>query len=146
MSEAKVVYVVYIGAPAERVWQALTETEFTRQYFHGTEVRSTWNAGDEVFTTMSNGDPAIRGRVLESDFPRKLLFTWSPQYDPELAKEAASRVTYTLEETKGVTKLTLTHDGFPPASKVYLRVLDGWAPILCSLKTLLETGKVLGVS
>ena len=31
----KTVYVTYIAAPPEKVWQALTSSEFTRKYFWG---------------------------------------------------------------------------------------------------------------
>jgi len=146
MSEQKYLYVVHIGAPAERVWQALTEGHFTRQYFHGTEVQSSWRPGAEVLSLMPDGSVAARGRVIEANRPRRLVFTWSPQYRADLAAEKPSRVTFELEETKGVTRLTLTHDDFQPDSKVYLHVIEGWSSILCSLKTLLETGVALPIA
>jgi hypothetical protein len=60
--------------------------------------------------------------------------------DPELTAEGPSRVTYELEETDGVTKVTTIHDDFPSGSKVYDNVAGGWPYIL---KTLLETGSPL---
>ena len=42
-----------------------------------------------------------------------------------------------------MVKLTLTHDGFPPNSKVLAAVSHGWPSILSSLKSLLEGGEAL---
>jgi uncharacterized protein YndB with AHSA1/START domain len=146
MSEQKCVYVTHIGAPAERVWEALTRGEFTRRYFHATEVRSTWAVGADVVFALPGGLPGVKGRVLEARFPTRLSFTWSPQYNPEMARERPSRVMFEIEESGGVTRLTITHDDFPPASKVFLQVADGWSAILCSLKSLLETGQPLPIA
>src|SRR5215472_7396961 len=41
------VYTVYIKAPQQAVWDAITKPEFTRRYFFGSEPHSSWKAGDE---------------------------------------------------------------------------------------------------
>ena len=33
------VYQIYISSPAERVWQAITDSEWTRQYFHTNHIQ-----------------------------------------------------------------------------------------------------------
>ena len=38
-------YEIYIGAPIERVWQGLTEADFTRQYVYGTRLQSSLKKG-----------------------------------------------------------------------------------------------------
>ncbi len=38
-----------------------------------------------------------------------------------------------------MAKLTVTHDGFMPGSTVLTASSEGWAAVLSSLKTLLET-------
>ena len=49
--------------------------------------------------------------VLEWDPPRKLVHGWQSVYDPELASEATSRVTWEIEpQDGGLLKLTLVHD------------------------------------
>ena len=35
-----IVYTIYIAAPAEKVWQALTTAEFSRQYFSGFAIEA----------------------------------------------------------------------------------------------------------
>ena len=39
------VYVTYIRATPEKVWQALTEPEFTRQFWSGTWQECEWKVG-----------------------------------------------------------------------------------------------------
>ena len=52
-------------------------------------------------------------------------------------------MTWELEETHGMTKLTTIHDGFPAGSRVYENVAGGWPLVLSGLKTLVETGRPL---
>ena len=138
------VYTVFIRAPREKVWDAITKPEFTRQYFFGSEPASTWKAGDRLlWTEAETGRALVDGKVIECDRPRRLVHTWIVRYDDELATEAASRVTWELEETGGVTKLTAIHDEFPSGSRVYDNVAGGWPLVLSGLKTLVETGAPL---
>ena len=66
-------------------------------------------------------------------------------YDPELAAEERSRVTWEIEEGEGgVCKLTLIHDRLEGAPKTAEHVHgEGWMRVLSGLKTLLETGEPL---
>ena len=63
-------------------------------------------------------------------------------YSP-FGRSTRSRVTWELEETDGVTRLTAIHDGFPEGSRVYENVAGGWPLVLSGLKTLVETGSPL---
>lgn len=137
---------IYIKADREAVWEGLTSAEFTRRYFHGTEVTSDWKPGSDI--TYYNGDQsiAVLGKVLEVDRPERLSYTWHVHYNPAAKKEAPSRVTFMLETVEDATKLTLVHDDFPAGSVVLPEISTGWIAILSNLKTLLETGEVMGVS
>jgi uncharacterized protein YndB with AHSA1/START domain/DNA-binding transcriptional ArsR family regulator len=138
------VYTVYIRAPREKVWDAITKPEFTHRYFFGSEPTSTWKPGDRlVWSEHGSGKPLVDGKVIDCDKPRRLVHSWIVQYDESLAAEAPSRVTWELEETDGVTKLTAIHDEFPTGSRVYDNVAGGWPLVLSGLKTLVETGSPL---
>jgi len=138
------VYTVFIRAPREKVWDAMTKAEFTRRYLYGSEPNTTWKPGSRLqWTEHGTGNALVDGEVIEYDKPRRLVFSWIVEYDPELTAEGPSRVTYELEETDGVTKVTTIHDDFPSGSKVYDNVAGGWPYILSGLKTLLETGSPL---
>jgi hypothetical protein len=57
--------------------------------------------------------------------------------------EGFSRLTYELEATGAVVKLTVTHSVDKKDSKLVKAVSNGWPHILASLKSLLETGESL---
>lgn len=143
MSRPQHVYTTFIAATPEAVWRALTSAEFTRQYFHHTAVESDFREGSPVLFRNPDGSVAVEGKVLAAEEPHYLAFTWHVRYDPELETERPSRVCFEIDAMEGMTRLTVIHDEFEQGSKVYERIREGWAPILCSLKSLLETGKPL---
>ena len=57
MGKTQFVYVTYIAATPERVFAALTDTEFTRQYWEAENV-SDWNVG----SAWSTAEPTRRAR------------------------------------------------------------------------------------
>ena len=57
--------------------------------------------------------------------------------------EPRSKVTFALEPMGEKVKLTVTHDGFPPGSRVVQMVDEGCPVLLSDLKSLLETGEIL---
>jgi len=141
------VCVIYINASNEKVWEALTSAEFTRQYFHRTEIESEWVPGAAVtYYNAADRSVAVAGEVLEVDYPSRLSFSWHVHYNPEAFKEAPSRVTFELETVEGATRLLVVHDDFPEGSVVLPEISRGWIAILSNLKTLLETGQAMAVS
>lgn len=137
---------IYIKALPADVWHGLTQSEFTSRYFHQTNIESTWTAGAPVTYYNQDGSTAVVGEVLRAEYPHLLSYTWHVHYNPVAKQEAPSRVTFTLEEVEGSTKLTLVHDNFPEGSVVYPQITEGWIAILSDLKTLLETGELMAVS
>jgi len=139
----KQVYEVFINASPERIWEALTSPEFTQQYFHGTRVESDLRPGSPFLYHSGDGSSVlVEGEVVESDPPRRLVHTWRMLYEPELAADAPTRVTWEIEPgAGGVSKLTVVHDDFAGETSTYKYVAGGWSWILSNLKTLLETGE-----
>lgn len=145
MDKPNHIYEIYIKARPEEVWAALTEGEMTRRYFHATHVSSEWQLGARVEYRMENGDLAVDGEILEIDAPRHLSFTWKVHYSEELATEPASRVTFDIEPLDEGCRVVLTHDQFEPGSRVHDQVSKGWSAIMCSMKSLLETGSAMAI-
>jgi uncharacterized protein YndB with AHSA1/START domain len=132
------VYQVFIRATPEQVWDAITKPEFTERYFHGAriEVRD-----GRRFSSLRDGR-AWDEPVLEADPPRRLVHQWTAGYDPELAAEAKSRVTWEIDQRDdGMCLLTVVHDKLDGAPKTAANVSgEGWMYVLSNMKTLLETG------
>jgi uncharacterized protein YndB with AHSA1/START domain len=133
------VYSVFILATPEQIWDAITKSDFTQQYFYGASVDVR-----DGRRFCSIGDTDWDEEVIEADPPRKLVHGWVSAYDPDLAAEAESRVTWEIEpQDGGITKLTVVHDQLEGAPKTAESVSGGWMYVLSGLKTLLETGKPL---
>ncbi|MFL6028852.1 MAG: SRPBCC family protein [Gaiellaceae bacterium] len=136
------VYQVFIKATPEEIWDAITKPEFTEKYFHGArntitpEHYDSRGPNDEVW-----GD----ADVMEFDPPRRLVHGWRSLYNPELAVEDESRVTWEIEPgDDGVSLLTVVHDQLEGAPRTAAGVAGvGWMSVLSGLKTLLETGEPL---
>ena len=133
------IYSVFILATPEQIWDAITKSEFTQQYFYGARIDV-----HDGRRFCSIGDTEWDEEVLEADPPRRLVHGWVSAYDPDLAAEEQSRVTWEIEpQDGGITKLTVVHDQLEAAPKTAENVAGGWMYILSGLKTLLETGKPL---
>ena len=141
--ESRHVFQIYIRATPEQVWDAITQAEFTKRYFHATHVDSEWSVGSPVRYLYADGRVAVEGEVLEVDRPHRLIYSWHVLYHDEAAAEAPSRVTWELAPSGETTKLTMVHDRFPEGSVVYPEISTGWAGIISSMKSLIETNEPL---
>jgi len=146
------VFRIYIEAPAEKVWDAITSKEFTTKYGYGGDVEYDLTPGGDYrsdttaeMKEMGMGDVAVTGKVLEADPPRRLVQTWVAAWHNE-----ETRLTWELTEYPGpLTGLTLTHDctGAPNTAQDVEGTGNaeqgggGWPWILAGMKTYLETGR-----
>ena len=144
MTAARHVYEIYIKATPERVWQALTDPEFTVKYFYGTAIESGFARGDGYRYLMPNGEPAIEGTVEEIEPGHRLAMTFRFVYDTALAEEPPSRVEWVLTPVGDITRLTLRHRDLFKSPLTWARTRRGWLWVVDGLKTLLETGEPFG--
>lgn len=144
MPKPEFVYVTYIKTTPERLWEALTSSEFSRRYWFGTELRSDFKAGSP-FALVMGGKPTDTGEILEADRPRRLSYTFKHELDDEMRKEGVTKLAFTLEPHGDLVKLTLVHEGFAKDSKLLDGISKGWPAILSSLKSLLESGDALAI-
>lgn len=151
------VFVEVINASREAVWEALTQPEFTEQYWHCTRVRSDFNTGSEIEFLVDGDEVGCRGVVETSRPPEELAYTWQFPRNPAVNREAPSRVTFRLETLSSLegsagspgaqaTRLTVIHDRFPAGSLMPSMIVSGWPLVLAGLKTLLETGEAVDFS
>ena len=143
MDKAEFVYVTYISATPEKVWNALLDPKMTEQYWQHENV-SDWKAGSKWEHRAFDGKRTLRlvGKVVESSPPRRLVLTWAFPED-EKREDKHTRVTFDIEKVGDVVRLTVTHDRLEPGSKMLEGIRGGWPKVLSSLKSLLETGKPL---
>jgi uncharacterized protein YndB with AHSA1/START domain len=135
------VYQVFIKATPEAIWDAITKPEFTERYFYGARIE---NSPERHSALGTDGSVWGDSPTLEYDPPRRLVHGWRSLYDPDLAAEEESRVTWEIEPQDGYCKLTVIHDRLEGAPKTAASVSGaGWMMVLSGLKTLLETGEPL---
>lgn len=145
VSELKHVYETYIRTTPEKLWDAITNPEMTRQYYYGFGVESDWKPGSTITYPKPDGGNVIEGEIIEVDPPRRLVHTFAFP-DEQHGNDKPSRVTWEIEQMGETCKLTLIHDGFDSENATYNSVRTGWFPIFSGLKTLLETGEPLVMS
>jgi uncharacterized protein YndB with AHSA1/START domain len=135
------VYVTYIEATPERVWDALTDAEASAAYWGHSNV-SDWREGSAWSHRRTDGSGVddVVGTVVEASRPRRLVTTWA---EPGAADESgASRVTFDIEPHGRIVRLTVTHEDLASRSELG-EVGSGWPAVLSNLKSYLETGHVL---
>lgn len=143
MDRPAFVYVTYIATTPEKLWDTLTDGEFTRRYWGGRRIQSDWKAGSPVQHVREDGGIDWQGEVLRSERPRLLSYTFHMEISEAHRGERPSRVTFELQAMGSVVKLTLTQDGFEADSATFETTRHGWPAIMSSLKSVLETGRPL---
>ena len=138
MSLPALVFEIEIRSSPERIWEAITSPDFTRRYFHDTAIRSDWRQGSKVVWENPDGTSGSEGEVIECDPPWRLVTSWSSLWDPELARETPSRVTWEIEERASSCLLRLTHDKLEGAPRTREAVRHGWPAIVEGLRACVE--------
>jgi uncharacterized protein YndB with AHSA1/START domain len=149
------VFEIYIKAPVETVWEAITTPEWTARYGYKALSEYDLRPGG-VFVTRANeqmramglAEIIIDGEVIEVDPPHRLVQTYRFLFNEQTKAEGFTRITWEVAPTPGgFTRLTVTHDltGAPMASGMVTSKFSGqggggWNWILSDLKSLLETG------
>ncbi|HEU0223679.1 MAG TPA: SRPBCC family protein [Paracoccaceae bacterium] len=134
------VHVIYILASPEKVWAALTDGTSERAWWAGTRHASAFKAGDPVVFQRA-GAVDVRGEILESDPPRRLVYTFHIEGADPMHDEGPSVVTYELRPNGDATMLKVVHGNFPQGSTVRPSIEQGWPAILSALKSALEGGR-----
>jgi uncharacterized protein YndB with AHSA1/START domain len=140
MANSTFLYVTYIRTTPQKLWSALTDPEFMKQYWFGMHCESAFSTGSSWKLVNDSGEVWDSGEIVESDPPRRLVIRWTHQMRPELKAEGASLCTMELEPIEQAVKLTITHGVDREGSKLVEAVSGGWPKILSNLKSLLETG------
>lgn len=116
-----------IRAPIDNVWQALTDSSFIDKWGGGPATMN-----DKVGTKFKLWGGDIHGQNLKVVKNKLLVQDW---FSGEWKKP--SKVTFTLEEKDGATKVSLLHENVPDDEEK--DIADGWKEYyLDPLKDLVE--------
>jgi DNA-binding transcriptional ArsR family regulator/uncharacterized protein YndB with AHSA1/START domain len=147
------VYQIYIAASPDQVWTAITDSEWTRRYFHRTAFEEPPVAGRPYRKiVLPEGRPASDGMIEEmtppvDGQPGRFVHTWHVLYDDAMSAEPAGRVEWLVELAgEGLTRVRLVHSGLEQSPLTWENVKDGWVWVLDAMKTVLETGRSLPVA
>ncbi|MBC8035695.1 MAG: SRPBCC family protein [Rhizobiales bacterium] len=138
-------YTTYIRSTPQKVWDAITNPEFARQYWGHGNV-SDWKPGSKWDMVRGDGSNIVQttGEVLESNPPRRLVISW---VDPSKTADRTeySRVTFEIEVVKDAVRLDVFHNELKLGSEMARGISNGWPRVLSGLKSFLETGTGLNL-
>jgi uncharacterized protein YndB with AHSA1/START domain len=144
MTKDQLIYTTFIKATPEKLWNAITNPEFSRQYWGGHANVSDWKTGATWTHEDTNDKNAVRvtGKVLEASPHTRLVISWfSPKDEADI-----SRVTFQIAmAADDLVRLDVTHEDFIEGSVMRQGVSNGWPLVLASMKTYLETGTGIDV-
>lgn len=156
MENIEFVYATFIRTTPEKLWEALTNGDFSQKYWMGFRIEVEQKVGGRIRILPpkgmeKHGDHS--GEVLVCEPNRKLVYTWNPKDTPEAAKKrkSLSRVTYEITPMGPQVKLRLIHENLLPEDiendpSTFRGINNGWPAVLSSLKSMLETGQAITFS
>lgn len=150
MENREFIYATFIRTTPEKLWDALTNGDFSEKYWFGFRIEMEQRAGGKLRIVPpkgmeEHGDHV--GEVLVCEPHRKLVYTWNQKDTPEIAakRKGPSRVTYEITPMGGQVKFRLIHENLLPDDiekdpNTFKGINNGWPAVISSLKSLLETG------
>jgi uncharacterized protein YndB with AHSA1/START domain len=131
---------IWIDAPVDQVWKAITTPEVIKRWFFGVDTETDWRLGSAlVHRGEWEGRPyEDRGTILRIEPPTLLVHDHGSEVsglpdEPENYQE----VTWSLSERDGRTRLTVAERNLP-SEQAKVASERGWETALTGLKTLLE--------
>ena len=143
MAQDRFVYVTYIRTTPEKLWSALTDTAFIKQYWFGMRAESQFTTGSPWKLISEDGKVWDSGEIVEARRPQRLVIRWTHQNKPELKAEGESLCTMELEPSGTAVKLSITHTIEREPSNFIVAVSGAWPKVISNLKSLLETGSAV---
>jgi len=131
---------VTIKAPADKVWQAMTDPALVKQWFFGTTVTSTWKEGEPiVFSGEWEGKSYEDKGIIQAIEPGRLLqYThFSSRSEQADSPENYEVVSFELTEVADDTQLTIKEENLA-STDARDKSLGLWKMALENLKKLLE--------
>lgn len=139
---------VFIAAPRERIFQALTDPKQairwwgrTDQYYFDrfemdVRVGGKWSTSGVSQRMGANGSITVHGEFLELEPPKRLSYSWISSWMP-----ASTKVVWELTPQDQGTVLKLVHSGFAGNADMTQRHSHGWTLVITWLQAFVERGE-----
>jgi uncharacterized protein YndB with AHSA1/START domain len=136
---------IQVSSPIGAVWEALTVAEKLSQWF-GDSATVDLRPGGAISFGWTDYDDEVAGVVEEVDAPTTFSYRWEAGADED-GTMWTTRVTFTLEESAGMTTVTVRETGLSLLpDELYGRTLEenssGWSAELADLATLMTNAAV----
>jgi uncharacterized protein YndB with AHSA1/START domain len=141
-----------IAAPAERVFQALTDPDQLQRWFTDASCPvKTWRMdarrGGKYGYVTAKGSHVVNGvsqfechgDILEIEPPRLLVYTWVANW--HLDKQRTTTVRWELTSTETGTHVKVTHSGLAQEAVAREDYRSGWPGVVEKLRQFVQTGK-----
>lgn len=131
-------YSTNIEAPAEHVWEALTQADLIKQYFFGTQLETTWVPGQPIFFKGEwDSKPYIdKGIVLEYELFSHLSYSYlSSMSSLEDQPENYLWIEYRLNTIDNKTHLTISQSNYDEEKAEHSKA--NWEFIINEMKKLI---------
>ena len=139
---------IFIAAPPERVFQAITDPQQAVQWWGqngkyrlsefqmDVRVGGKWSCSG--FSATMGGPITVHGEFLAMDPPHLLAYTWISSWMP-----VATEVRWKLEAQGSGTVLRLTHTGFAGDANQAKDHSLGWSLVISWLQSFVEKGETV---
>lgn len=131
---------ILIDAPAEKIWQVLTDPVLVKQYLYGTTMTVEPRAGGTIrFTGAWEGKEYVdKGTVLGYRTNEHFAYSYHSSFSPlpDLPENYAT-VAFTIVPQSSGCLLLLEQRGFPDEA-AYAHSLENWRSIMLEMKKLAE--------
>jgi uncharacterized protein YndB with AHSA1/START domain len=129
-----------INAPADRVWQAMTDPAQIKQYLMGTDTITDWKKGSDIRYKGEWKGKAYedKGKIIDI-VPGKLLHTTylSGMSGKEDKPENYNNVIYELHDERGQTTVSVTQDNIKDEQEQQ-HMKENWSMVLEGMKKVAE--------
>ena len=128
------------NAPAEAVWDALTNPEKIKRYLFGTETITDWEVGSLlIFTgTWEGTQYKDKGTILKFEKNKILQYNYWSSFSPlPDLPENYSLLTFSLSSSGNTTVLTLEQKGFVD-EKGLKHSGENWESVMNIMKEIVE--------
>ena len=143
-----VVSEIFVAAPRERVFTALTDRAQALRWGSSAEYEmAEWDmeprlGGKWKFTARKRGEAASPGlahygAITEIDPPRLLQYTWFASWHPDPTRETLVR--WELAAVEGGTQVKIVHSGLASMPEACNGYAQGWPGMVTRIKQTIES-------